>query len=298
MLDDNDEVILKVKGKFISLHPTDNDKFIAYKSNNPNLQSTTYESESGLITSEGKILIPFSPGYLYKKEDYYLRHPIKGDSFSIFDENGKLLSKYDISKPSEANIRNFNQLEKILKVIPVEDLHKLFDPLEWSQIIAYSKDPERTVELTQAQDIIAEFDDETLKDCLKRAPGAKKINLLKIFKKYNNSPMLEKYYKKYNIDEIKVNAPTSLDFDTGKVYRVTAIMDTEVFKADYLLELVDLGPYYTFQPYGDQPFIILVPKNQVEQDTFLPVVGAISKRGLDQLKNLYNSGDVIYNKPL
>jgi hypothetical protein len=101
-----------------------------------------------------------------------------------------------------------------------------------------------------------------------------------------------------NLNEIKINKPGSLDFDTGKVYRVTAIMDTEVFKADYLLELIDLGPYYTFQPYENQPFIILVPKNQVEQDTFLPVVGAISKRGLDQLKDLYNNGKTIYNKPL
>ena len=65
-----------------------------------------------------------------------------------------------------------------------------------------------------------------------------------------------------------------------------------------MLELVDLGPYYTFQPYGDQPFIILIPKNQVEQDTFLPVIGTISKRDLDQLKDLYNSGKTIYNKPL
>ena len=297
MLGDNDKVIFKVKGKYHQLHPKGNDKFIAYKSNNTN-PNTSNDTESGLITSEGKILIPFSPGYLYKKGDYYLKHPIDRNSFSIFDENGKLLSKYDMNIPSEANIRNFNQLEKILKVIPIEDLHKLFGPLEWSQIIAYSKDPEKTVELTQAGDVIAKFDDETLKDCLKRAPGAKKVNLLKIFKKYNNSPMLEKYYKKYNVTEIKVNAPSNLDFDTGKVYRVTAIKDTEVFRADYLLELVDLGPYYTFQPYGDQPFIILIPKNQVEQDTFLPVIGAISKRDLDQLKDLYNNGKTIYNKPL
>jgi len=423
ILDDNNKAILKVKGKFTSFHPEGNNKFIAYKSNNTDPQYTTYNSESGLITSEGEILIPFSPGYLYKKGDYYFRYPINKSSFSIFDENGKLLSKYDVDFPSEANMRNFNQLEKILKVIPIEDLHKLFSPLEWSQIIAYSKDPEKTIELTQAGDIIAKFNDDVLKDCLKRAPGAKKVNLLKIFKKYNNSPMLEKYYKKYNIDEIiikrppglitykveravdpekypgmfsgitsykgtvlkdssigdfccsgtyksigpnilvtikpeifekikdelpqqlvsgppkgmlnrfsqnisgdyftrltkeyftiedpknllkdmdnlneiKINKPGSLDFDTGKVYRVTAIMDTEVFKADYLLELIDLGPYYTFQPYENQPFIILVPKNQVEQDTFLPVIGAISKRGLDQLKDLYNNGKTIYNKPL
>ena len=100
-----------------------------------------------------------------------------------------------------------------------------------------------------------------------------------------------------NLNEIKINKP-GLDFDTGKVYRVTAIMDTEIFKVDYLLELIDLGPYYTFQPYGDQSFIILVPKNQVEKDTFYPLVGTISKRGLDQLKDLYNSGKTIYNKPL
>ena len=298
MLDNNDKAILKVKGKFISLHPTDNDKFIAYRSNNTDPQSTTYESESGLITSEGKILIPFSSGYLYKQGDYYFRYPLNRNSFSIFDENGKLLSKYDIDFPSEANIRNFNQLEKILKVIPVEDLHKLFDPLEWSQIIAYSKDPERTVELTQAQDIIAEFDDETLKDCLKRAPGAKKVALLKIFKKYNNSPMLEKYYKKYNIDEIKVNAPTSLDFDTGKLYRCKGAINTRNFLTNDPLNLVDLGSHYTFVPHPMQELITLVPKDQVIKNISYSFLGSLSKRDLNRLKNLYNSGDVIYNKPL
>jgi len=298
MLDNNDKAILKVKGKFISLHPTDNDKFIAYRSNNTDPQSTTYESESGLITSEGKILIPFSSGYLYKQGNYYFRYPLNRNSFSIFDENGKLLSKYDIDFPSEANIRNFNQLEKILKVIPIEDLHKLFGPLEWSQIIAYSKDPERTIELTQAQDIIAEFDDETLKDCLKRAPGAKKVNLLKIFKKYNNSPMLEKYYKKYNIDEIKVNTPTSLDFDTGKLYRCKGAINTRNFLTNDPLNLVDLGSHYTFVPHPMQELITLVPKDQVIKNISYPFLGSLSKRDLNRLKNLYNSGDVIYNKPL
>jgi hypothetical protein len=101
-----------------------------------------------------------------------------------------------------------------------------------------------------------------------------------------------------DLNEIKVNKPSSLDFNTGKVYRVTAVMDTEVFKADYLLELVDLGPYYTFRPYGDQPFIILIPKDQVKEDVFFPVIGTISKRDLNRLKDLYNNGKTIYNKPL
>jgi hypothetical protein len=291
MLDDNDKVIFKVKGKYRHIHPEDNDKFIVYKSDKAN-------PDYGLITSEGEIIIPFSPGWLYKKGDYYLKHPIDGNSFSIFDENGKLLSKYDINFPSEANIRNFNQLEKILKVIPIEDLHKLFGPLEWSQIIAYSKDPKKTVELTQAGDIIAKFDDETLKDCLKRAPGAKKVDLLKIFKKYNNSPMLEKYYKKYNVTEIKINAPTNLNFNIGKIYRFTGVIDTEIFLADTGLNLVDLGSHYTFLPYADQQYIALVPKDQVIKNISYPIKGSLSKQSLNQLKNLYNSGNVIYNKPL
>ena len=92
------------------------------------------------------------------------------------------------------NIRNFTQLDKILQIIPAEDLHKIFSLLGWAQIIAYSKDPERTVELTQAGDIVAKFDDETLKDCLKRAPGAKKVALLKKLMAGDFIPWLKRRY--------------------------------------------------------------------------------------------------------
>ena len=110
--------------------------------------------------------------------------------------------------------------------------------------------------------------------------------------------MLEKYYKKYNIDEIKVNAPTSLDFDTGKVYRCKGAINTRNFLTNDLLNLVDLGSHYTFFPHPMQELITLVPKDQVVKDISNPFLGSLSKLNLDRLKNLYNSGDVIYNKPL
>ena len=410
-LDKNNKPLYKVKGIYDFIQQTDTDKFIVRD-----------KKGSALVTSDGKILIPFSSDYLYKKvNDYYVRNT--PNTFTIFDKNGNQLSFYDIREPQLMNIRNFNQLDKILQTIPAKDLHKIFSLSDWAQIIAYSKDPEKTVELTKAGDVIAKFDDEIIKDTLKRTPkGNKKVAVLKIFKQYNNSPILDKYYKKYNIDEIKIkqppgllvytiehaidpgkypgmfsgnisykgikltdrsisdlccsktyqsigpnilvtlkpeifekiknelpqqlvvgppagmlnrfsynlsgeyftrltkeyftiedpknllkdidglqeikiNKPSSLDFDTGKIHRCKAIIDTDVFKADYTLELVDLGPYYTFMPYGDQPFIILIPKDQVVKDKFYPFIGSLSKRDLNVLKDIYDKGNVIYNEP-
>jgi len=408
-LDAEKKPMYKVKGLYKFVNQVDTDRFIVRNEKGPSL-----------ITSNGKIIIPPIPSYLKKENDYYIRST--ENTFAIFDKNGKQLSVYDIGEPQLANIRNFNQLDKILQIVPAEDLHKIFSLLDWAQIIAYSKDPEKTVELTKAGDVIAKFNDEVIKDTLKRASGDKKITILKIFKKYNNSPTLEKYYKKYNINEIsikrppslfvytiehvinpekypgafsgtisykgenstkisisdfccsktyesigpnilvtlkseifekiknelpqqlvtgpptgmlnrfsqsisgeyftrltkeyftiedpknllkdmpalqeiKISRPIGLDFDTGKVYRCTAIIDTDIFRADYALELVDLGSYYTLMPYGDQPSIILIPKNQVVKDKFYPLVGSISKRDLNVLKDLYDKGNVIYNEP-
>ncbi len=160
-LDKNNKPLYKVKGTYDSIYPTDTDKFIVRG-----------KKGFALVTSDGKIIIPSSQSSTLRKvNNYYIRST--SNTFAIFDENGNQLSVYDIREPQLMNIRNFTQLDKILQIIPAEDLHKIFSLLDWAQIIAYSKDPEKTVELTKAGDVIAKFDDEVIKDALKRTPGNK-----------------------------------------------------------------------------------------------------------------------------
>jgi hypothetical protein len=192
-LDNHRKPMFKIKGIYKTIHPGLNpNQFIV----------SNKETQQGVVDDNGKEIIPFSN--LFTRRISNSKYIVSGkDSFSIFDDKGNIVKQYNVKEPQIANIRNFNQLGKILKVIPTSELKPLFTLSDWSQIYAYSKDPIKTVEMTNSGDVISKFDDELIKDCLKRAPGEKKKQLLKIFKTYNKSPMLDKYYKKYNIQEIK-----------------------------------------------------------------------------------------------
>jgi hypothetical protein len=97
---------------------------------------------------------------------------------------------------------------------------------------------------------------------------------------FNNSNIMQ---------EIKVNTPYSFG-DNPKTLNGVAKVETDFFGKGYTLALVDLGSHYTFIPYGDQPFVILIPKQYIEptDKEYYP----ISSDGVQQLKDLLRQGKI------
>jgi len=91
------------------------------------------------------------------------------------------------------------------------------------------------------------------------------------------------------LEEIKVNTPYSFG-DNPKTLNGVAKVETDFFGKGYALALVDLGSHYTFIPYGDQPFVILIPKQYIEptDKEYYP----ISSDGVQQLKDLLRQGKI------
>jgi hypothetical protein len=92
-----------------------------------------------------------------------------------------------------------------------------------------------------------------------------------------------------DLQEIKVNTPYSFG-DNPKTLNGVAKVETDFFGKGYALALVDLGSHYTFVPYGDQPFVILIPKQYIEptDKEYYP----ISSDGVQQLKDLLRQGKI------
>jgi hypothetical protein len=92
-----------------------------------------------------------------------------------------------------------------------------------------------------------------------------------------------------DLQEIEVNAPYPFG-DNPKTLNGVAKVETDFFGKGYTLALVDLGSHYTFVPYGDQPFVILIPKQYIEptDKEYYP----ISSDGVQQLKDLLRQGKI------
>jgi len=100
------------------------------------------------------------------------------------------------------------------------------------------------------------------------------------------------------LNEVKIQ-PQGFIFNNFKpVVGITKI-ETDMFRSDYYIELVDLGPYYTFMPYGGQPFVVLIPKNYIEKtDKTGDVTEEYVKAGMDDIKKLISQGKTVMVKPL
>jgi len=62
------------------------------------------------------------------------------------------------------------------------------------------------------------------------------------------------------INEVKARQPFSLDFNNAKIIKATALKSTDFFNAGFIMELIDLGSYYTFVPWPDMTAFYLLPK--------------------------------------
>ena len=91
------------------------------------------------------------------------------------------------------------------------------------------------------------------------------------------------------MQEIKVQ-PSYTFGDNPKTLNGIAKVETDMFGKGYTLALVDLGSHYTFIPYGDQPFVVLIPKQYIEplEKEYYP----ISQDGVQQLKDLLRQGKI------
>lgn len=76
-------------------------------------------------------------------------------------------------------------------------------------------------------------------------------------------------------------------------------VETEFFRADYYLELVDLGSYYTFVPYQGQPHVVLIPKSYVERtDKTGDVSEDYLRQAMPNIINLIKSKQITLVEPL
>jgi hypothetical protein len=105
-------------------------------------------------------------------------------------------------------------------------------------------------------------------------------------------------YKPENIKEIKINQP-GFNFTNFKPVVGLSKVKTDYFSEDYYIELVDIGNYYTFIPYGDQPHVLLIPKKYIEiTDETGNADEEYVKAGIDNIKNLINQGKTILIEPI
>ena len=100
------------------------------------------------------------------------------------------------------------------------------------------------------------------------------------------------------LKEISIN-PSLFIFKNFKPIVGITKVETDFFSADYYVELVDLGSYYTFIPYGDQPFVVLIPKNYIEVtnktgDTNEEYV----KASIEQIKDLIKNNKIYKAIPI
>lgn len=99
------------------------------------------------------------------------------------------------------------------------------------------------------------------------------------------------------LNEVKIQ-PGFIFNNFKPVVGITKI-ETDMFRSDYYVELVDLGPYYTFMPYGDQPFVVLIPKNYIEKtDKTGDGTEEYVKAGMDSIKKLISQDKTVMVKPL
>ncbi len=85
--------------------------------------------------------------------------------------------------------------------------------------------------------------------------------------------------------------------DPNPVYGMSSTA-TDIFGVDHLMQLVDLGNYYTIMPYGNQPFVILIPKQYIKNITPLPTHKPLNPKEMDQIKDLVSQGKTEIVKPI
>jgi hypothetical protein len=91
------------------------------------------------------------------------------------------------------------------------------------------------------------------------------------------------------LDEIKTNKPGFI-FTNYKTAVGIFNTETDIFKKNYKIELVDLGKYYSLNLYGGPEPIVLIPKQYIEivNDDGFRYKKELNKKEMDQLKNLIN----------
>ena len=95
------------------------------------------------------------------------------------------------------------------------------------------------------------------------------------------------------LKELTVNQPGFVFSNFKPIVGITKT-ETDFFRADYYVELVDLGSYYTFIPYGDQPFVVLIPKNYIEvTDKTGYANEEYVKASIEQIKDLIRKNKII-----
>jgi hypothetical protein len=105
-------------------------------------------------------------------------------------------------------------------------------------------------------------------------------------------------YDIYSVADLQeITIRPNFAIDPTPVYGVSKI-ETEIFGVDHLMQLVDLGNYYTIMPYGNQPFVILIPKQYVKNITPLPTHKPLSPKEMDQIKDLVSQGKTEIVKPI
>jgi hypothetical protein len=104
---------------------------------------------------------------------------------------------------------------------------------------------------------------------------------------------------KPSLNEIKVNKP-GFNFNNFKTIMGFFNTDTDVFKKDYIVELIDLDEYYSLIPFKGQSSVILIPKQYIEviHKGAFKYKKEISKEEMNQLKKLINQNKIINVKSL
>jgi len=64
--------------------------------------------------------------------------------------------------------------------------------------------------------------------------------------------------------EVKIQPPLNFNFNNTKTVVGVSKVATDLFVANYYMELLDLGSYYTFIPGAEPPIIFLIPKEYID----------------------------------
>ena len=114
---------------------------------------------------------------------------------------------------------------------------------------------------------------------------------------YDEDVEKENWFTNISINEIEVFQP-GFNFNNLKTVVGEAKIHTDFFSAGYYIELVDLGTYYTFLPYGDQPHVILISKKYVKLTDKTGDFKELRQEEMNQIKDLISQNKIYKATPV
>lgn len=79
---------------------------------------------------------------------------------------------------------------------------------------------------------------------------------------WSNIDKVRQYIK--NLNEVKIQKPQNFNFNNFETVVGVSKVNTDYFTANYFMELMDLGSYYSFIPGAEPPVIFLIPKEYID----------------------------------